>query len=187
MTNGLVFLINILFSLYVYVIMLRILLELVGADYYHPVCQFVLSLTDKSVSVLKKILPRLRKFDLPAVVLMVAVQVIKLLLLILLSSFSISVAMFFVVALVQLIDQLFSLYIFMIIVFAALSWVHSPNTAVLISLLYKLLDPILKPIRKVLPLIGNVDLSPLVAIIILYFLRIAIVAPILAKAWMLNT
>lgn len=182
MTNGLVFLISTLFSLYIYVVLLRILLELVRADYYHPICQFVLKLTDKPVAILQKGLPRLRSFDLPALLLIVIVELIKLALLALLAGISMSIASFCILLVAQLVDQLLSLFIFLIIVFAVLSWIPNANTAALLSVLHKLLEPILKPIRQFVPLIGGIDLSPLIALLIIYFIRIAVLAPIMSKS-----
>ena len=93
-------------------------------------------------------------------------------------------------ALVWLIDTLIGLYIWVIIGNAILSWlvvfnvVNTRNQFVyqLARFLDALTEPLLRPIRKVIPLIGGVDLSPIVLILALQFLRMlfrAELAPLL--------
>ena len=79
----------------------------------------------------------------------------------------------------NLIDSLISLYIWALILSAVLSWliafniVNTSNQFVytIINFLYKVTDPLLKPIRNILPNFGGVDISPVILILLLVFLR----------------
>ncbi len=82
-------------------------------------------------------------------------------------------------AIVRLIDTVVSLYIWVLIAQAILSWlvafnvVNAYNQFVrgLLEFLWRVTEPALRPIRRVVPSIGGVDVSPIVLILVLYFLR----------------
>ena len=83
------------------------------------------------------------------------------------------------VAIARLIDTVITLYIWLLIAQAILSWliafnvINSYNQVVsrVIEFLWRITEPALRPIRRVVPSIGGVDVSPIVLILVLYFLR----------------
>ena len=83
------------------------------------------------------------------------------------------------VAIARLIDTVITLYIWILIAQAILSWliafnvINSYNQFVsrVIEFLWRITEPALRPIRRFVPLIGGVDISPIVLILLLYFLR----------------
>ena len=88
------------------------------------------------------------------------------------------------------IDQLLGLYVFVIIVYVALTWLEQLNIVsrgnqlvhAIMDLCYRLTEPVLRPIRRVLPDLGGLDLSPLillllVAVVRMYLNRLAIWLP----------
>jgi YggT family protein len=84
-----------------------------------------------------------------------------------------------VVSLVLLVDWVIQIYIWILIASAILSWLVSfdvvnrrnPLVNRVGQFLYQVTNPVLQPLRRVLPLIGGVDLSPLVVILLLWFIR----------------
>ena len=90
-------------------------------------------------------------------------------------------------ALFWLIDQVIGLYITLVIVQVVLSWlvafnvVNTRNRFVYMvgDFLYRITEPALKPIRRLLPNMGGIDLSPVVLILGLYFLRVLLLRDIL--------
>ena len=82
-------------------------------------------------------------------------------------------------ALASLIDTVFTLYIIILIASAVISWLvafnvlNTQNQLVygVLGFLYRLTEPALKPIRRILPAMGGIDLSPIALIILLYFVR----------------
>ena len=90
-------------------------------------------------------------------------------------------------ALFWLIDQVIGLYITLVIVQVVLSWlvafnvVNTSNRFVYLvgDFLYRLTEPALKPIRRLLPTLGGMDLSPVVLILGLYFLRVLLLRDIM--------
>ncbi len=82
-------------------------------------------------------------------------------------------------ALASLIDTVFTLYIIILIASVAISWLvtfnvlNTQNQVVygVLGFLYRLTEPVLKPIRRILPAMGGIDLSPIILIVLLYFVR----------------
>ncbi len=78
-----------------------------------------------------------------------------------------------------LVDLLIQIYTWVLIASAVLSWLlafgiinrHSPVVSQVGRFLYQITEPALRPIRRVIPLVGGVDLSPLVLILLLWLLR----------------
>jgi YggT family protein len=81
------------------------------------------------------------------------------------------------------IDFLLNLYIFILIAQAILSWLivfnvvntRNPLVATIGEFLYRITEPVLRPIRQMLPNFGGIDISPLVVILIIYFIQIVVI------------
>ncbi|AIB10543.1 hypothetical protein ABAZ39_00600 [Azospirillum argentinense] len=90
------------------------------------------------------------------------------------------------IALYLLIDTVLSLYVWLLIASAVLSWlvafnvVNTRNRAVYVigDFLYRITEPVLRPIRRVLPNMGGLDLSPIALILLIFFIR-----NLLAEYW----
>lgn len=185
MSSGLQFLIETICGLYAFVIFLRILLELVQADYYNPLSQFVIAFTNRPVKLLQRLLPRLTMIDLPAVVLLLLVELVKLLLLsVLITQFPNLIGLL-LLAIAELFAQLVTLYIFLIIIFAVLTWVSTPRLMPLLTILHSLVNPLLKLVRRWVPTVSGIDLSPIIVIMVLYFINIVLFNPFVswARLW----
>ena len=166
------FLIETLVHLYLVVVLLRILLEAVRADFYNPIVQVLLRLTDPLIKPLSKVIPNIGRLNVPGVVVLYVVQLIGLIVLVVLSGRAVDPLLLAVLAVMRLVRMLLVFYMIMIIVGVILSWIGQGVRHPLIPLVYQLVDPVLAPIRRVLPDLGGIDLSPLVAIIGIQFLII---------------
>ncbi len=86
-------------------------------------------------------------------------------------------------ALASLIDSLITIYIYLLIASAVISWltafnvINTRNRVVfsIISVLHRITEPALRPIRRIIPNLGGVDITPIILILILYFVRNLIV------------
>lgn len=174
-TSPVEFVIGTLFSLYVLVLMLRFLLAWVRADFYNPVSQFLVKATNPLLVPLRRIIPPLGGIDMASVVLMLAVQMLGIALILLLRGGGIGIQALVFISLAELVDLAFKVYIYGIIIQAILSWVNPGTYNPAVSLLHSLTEPVLRPARRVIPPISGMDLSPLVAILVLEVLRRLIV------------
>lgn len=176
-TNVSTFLVDTLFTLYIAVVMLRLLLAWAKADFYNPISQFLVKATNPVLVPLRRVIPSIGQLDTASVVLALALKTLQLWLLTAIAGISIGIPGLIVAAVFQLLQLVIYIYIFSIIIQAILSWVAPTaqmygNPAA--ALLYSLNEPLLKPARRMLPDIGGLDLSPLVVIIGLNVLLIVL-------------
>ncbi|MDP4529646.1 YggT family protein [Alkalimonas delamerensis] len=171
MNNALLFLINTGFSLYLMVVVLRLWLQLARADFYNPFSQFIVKATNPLVLPLRKVIPSLGQLDTATLVLAWLVAVLKMLVLqqLLLGGVALSQAL--VAGVLVLVKESLSLMFWILVIRAILSW-FSQGRNPIEQVLHQLTDPLLRPIRRVIPPMGGLDLSVLVALIALQFIQI---------------
>ncbi|NOY63606.1 MAG: YggT family protein [Gammaproteobacteria bacterium] len=173
-----VLVISTLFDLYIMAIMLRLLFQMLRADFHNPISQFLVKITNPPLVPLRRIIPGLGGIDLASVLLMLALGIIELALINLAQGHAFQFSGLTVMTLANLIALLLNVFLIAIIIQVILSWVgpgaHNPMT----SLLYTLTTPVLRPAQRIIPAIGGFDLSPIVALLAIQLLKILVVAPI---------
>jgi len=169
--NPFAFLVDILFHLYTVVLMLRLILQLVRADFYNPVCQFFVRITNPVVIPLRRFIPGMWGIDFATLVLILIFTAIKILLVAGLSGFDISIAAVMMRTIIATLMLTLDIFLFAIIIQALLSWINPDPYNPVVSLLNYLTWPILKHFRKLLPPISGFDLSPIIAIITIMFIK----------------
>lgn len=172
--NIAVFLISTLFSLYIGAVLLRFLLALVRADFYNPLSQFLVKITNPVLVPLRRFIPPIGKIDSASLVLAFTLKLIAATLLMSLQGVDAGVGGLLLAVLADLIRTVVWIFMVALIIQAIMSWVGNSYGNPMGSLLDSLTAPILDPIRKFVPLIGMVDLSPLVAILLLQVVLIAL-------------
>ena len=166
------FLISTIFDLYLMVVILRLWLQLARADFYNPFSQFIVKATHPIVSPMRRIIPSIGKFDTATFVLALIVAAAKIAVLTALyGAANFGVIALLVGAILIVIKETFSLVFWVLIIRAILSWVSQGRNPVEL-VMHQLTEPLLAPIRRIIPPIGGLDLSVLIAIIGLQFLQI---------------
>jgi len=164
------FLIDTVFTLYIGIIMIRMLLGISRADFYNPFSQFIVSITNPVLIPLRRIIPSFGKIDSAAILLMLALKVIQISMLVMLQGGTAGFFPIVLAAIQKLLELLIYVYIFSIIIQAVLSWVN-PNALghqnPLGSILHSLNRPLVEPISRMLPRSGVIDFSPLVVLLLL--------------------
>ncbi len=179
LTDPLAFLIQTLFGLYILAVMLRFLLAWARADFYNPLSQFLVRITNPVLRPLRRVIPPVGGVDTASIILMLLLQLLSTALILALRGASAGLPELLLWSLKELVALLFNVFIFSILIQAILSWVNPMGHNPVASLLHSLNEPVLRPIRRVIPPISGMDLSPLVAIIGLQVLKMLIV-PLLA-------
>ncbi len=169
--NPFIFLIDTLFSIYIAIMLLRFILQQVGADFYNPISQFVVKATQPLVSLFRRFIPSIKKVDTASLVLVFALILIKLVILFSIAGAQINGQMLLIKAVYDLISLTFDIFIIALFVQAILSWVNPDPNHPVSSLLHNLTFPVLRPIKKYIPPISGIDLSTLVALIGLMFIK----------------
>lgn len=177
MQNSLIFIVKTISDLYLLTFLLRIVLQWVRADFYNPISQFVIKATDPLVLPARKLLPRSRHIDVPALVVLIVLEAAATWLLLALAGVSLpGLSLLFVVAL-RLIALVFWLYSISILVYVILSWIAQAQYSPVAALLHDIVTPVLNPVRRIVPLIGGLDLSPLLVLILIQAASIALPLP----------
>ncbi len=177
--NAAALLIQFAFGAIVLLFLLRMLAEAVRADFYNPICQFLYRSTNPVLTPLKRIIPNFRRINIAALLLAWIAEVVKNLLLYAMVGLRPAAPGLLLLGLADLLDFLAYLYLFMIFVWALLSFVSLDARHPLTPLLGRLVDPVLRPLRRLLPAPGGLDLSPAVAILAILVLQALIVQPLL--------
>ena len=164
-TNPLGFLINTLFGLYILMVMLRFILAVVRADFYNPVSQFLVKVTNPPLLMLRRVIPSTGKIDTSALVLMLGLQLLSFTLIGLLRGGTLALWPLLVLSLRELTELALNIFLFSIFVQVIISWVNPGTYNPVVSLLYSITEPVLRPCRRLVPPISGMDLSPLVALI----------------------
>ena len=162
------FLLEVISGLIAGACLLRVYMQAQRIPFNNPVGQLVFALSDWIVMPLRKVITNRSKYDLSSLFAAVVVVLVQYVLLWLLMGAGGNPAVVPLLALFGLLRMVLTGLIVILIVYAILSWVqpHSPIAGVL----HRLSEPLLRPLRKVIPLLGGVDLSALVAIIVLQVL-----------------
>ena len=168
--NAFSYLVSTLISLYVTAVMLRLLLQWVRADFYNPVCQFLVKVTNPALVPLRRVIPAIGRLDTASVVLMLVLESISIWFMSLLGAPGWGAAQIVTFAAVSLVAMLLWMYFILIIAMVIMSWVGGSVRHPVVPLIYQLTEPVLRPVRRVIPPIAGIDLSPLFVLIIIRFL-----------------
>lgn len=185
--NAFAFLINALAGLYLIAVMLRVVLQAVRADFYNPICQFLVRVTNPALKPLRRFVPGFMGIDMAGVILLLAVQTLELLLISWITGPPLHFPGILLLAVAELLRLLAYLYIFSIVIFALLSWVNPDPANPVVPLLWRITNPILMPARQLLPSMGGIDISPMLVIILLLFLVRLLLDPLTAMAFQVAT
>lgn len=185
--NAFAFLINALVGLYLIAVLLRVVLQAVRADFYNPICQFLVQVTNPALKPLRRFVPGFMGIDMAGVILLLAVQTLELLVISWITGPSLQFPGILLLAVAELLRLLAYLYIFSIVIFAVLSWVNPDPANPVVPLLWRITNPVLAPARQLLPSMGGIDISPMLVIILLLFLVRLLLDPLTAMAFQVAT
>lgn len=173
------FLVQVIFGFYILLVLLRLLFQLVRANFYNPFSQFVVTLTQPPLKILRRFIPGFFGIDFATVVLLLVVQILEVLLLAWLQGIQPNPAGVVVQAVAELLSLTVWVFLIAIFIRVILSWVNPYGTRhPMGDLLYSLTEPMLAPARRLIPAIGGLDLSPIAVIVLLQLTLILIVNPL---------
>ena len=167
------------FGALISLIVLRVLLQWVRANFYNPICQFVYKATNPVLMPLRKIIPAWRNLDIAGVVLAWLVTALKLVLLYATVGQTLGVLGLAVLALADLIDFVLLLYIVLVLARVVISFAGADSYHPIVPPILQLTEPVMKPFRRLLPNVGGLDFSPVVVLLAITLARVLIAKPLL--------
>lgn len=182
MRDSLFFLVRVLSHLYLLLFLMRFIMQWIRADFYNPLAQFIVKATNPVIMPVRRVLPATASVDLPTLVVLIVIEVLATWLLLNIASAPVMLSEFAVYVLLRLVSLTLSLYTWTILVYVILSWI-SPGGGYhpLTMILAELNEPVLKPIRRVLPMMSGFDLSPMLAVILIQAVSLALPLPSLLR------
>ncbi len=177
-TNASVYIISALSDLFLIAVLLRLILQIVRADFYNPISQFIVKVTNPFLRPLRRVIPGWKGLDLASIVLLLAVQMLATALIHLAAGQDFGASGLLVMSVAQLLALTLNLYLITILVEVILSWVGPGGNHPIFGLLHSVNEPVLRPARRLLPPIAGLDLSPIVVLFAIQLLKILLVAPI---------
>lgn len=144
--------------------LIRFVLQASGADFYNPISQAIVKGSDPLAKPLRSILPKSGRFDLASLILawLTGIAFVAIV-----TMGSLSIGQYLTFGLVRALSVLISFYWWSLLIIVVASFVSQGNYHPALTLLEQLLEPIMSPIRKIMPTLGPLDLSPMVAILLL--------------------
>lgn len=171
--NTLLLLIEVFFDLGMGLFMARILLQAVRADFYNPISQMVWRATQAVANPLQRVLPRIQgRFDPACALVLLVIAVIYILVINSLLNYNLDFGRILWLAVLKLVVLLLNMYFMFLFVQAILSWVGPGISNPAANILWSLNEPILRPIRRVVPVFSGIDFSPLVAMLAIQIIKI---------------
>lgn len=178
LANASTFLIEVVFGLYIFAVLLRFLFQLVRADFYNPVSQAIVTLTNPPLKRMRRVIPPLSGLDTSSLVLMFGLQLLALWLTYSVLGFSASLPGLVVGALAALMTKAVYIFIGAILIGVIVSWIAPGGYSPVLALVDDLARPLLRPVRRSLPPLGGLDLSPLVVLVALQLFLMLFVWPL---------
>jgi YggT family protein len=185
LTTAAIYVLQTVGSLYLLIILLRFVLQLVRADFYNPLSQFAVKATQPLLKPLRRIIPSLFGLDMSSLVLSILVQ-LALMALTLLLAYGITgnpvqLLLWSVIGVTALFLKIF---FYALIISVILSWVapgsHNPGA----ELVNQICQPALAPFRRILPNLGGLDISPILAFMVLKLLDMLVINNLAAMTQM---
>ncbi|GIZ12587.1 YggT family protein [Pseudomonas sp. NCCP-436] len=167
--EALVYIIQTLGSLYLLVVLLRFILQLVRADFYNPLSQFIVKATQPLLTPLRRIIPGFAGLDLASLVLAILVQLLLMVITLTLIGYNATgfIPQLLVWSVIGVTSLFLKVFFFALIISVILSWVAPGSYNPGAQLVQQICEPLLAPFRRLLPNMGGLDISPIFAFITL--------------------
>ena len=170
-----VYLIQTLLSLFLLAVLLRFLLQLVRADFYNPISQFLVKVTNPLLVPLRKVIPGYAGLDLAALALALVLQALGIIVIYLINQAGVpGPGQLLMWSALGIVGLLVNIYFFALLAMIILSWVAQGAHHPAIYLLHQITEPVMAPFRKVLPPMGGMDFSPILVFILINVIQIAL-------------
>ena len=177
-SKPLLFLLMTSISLLQFIFILRFLFEITKVNFYNPVCQLIVKITNPFLMPLRLIPLYIGRVDLVIIMLITMITALKIYTPYYFTSFEYSFNSLFIAAFGKFIQETLDILWYAVIIGAIGSWFMSYNAHPMFTLIDEMCEPFYKPIRKILPVMTGIDFSPIILLIAINLVQMIIVPPI---------
>lgn len=162
-------------GIYLLIMLLRFILQLVLADFYNPISQFLVRATNPLVLPLRRVLPARGRFDPASLILAILIQWLGIIALLWMSGAALpAISLMLAWSVVGVLGLLVKIYFFALLGMIILSWIAPGASNPAVYLMYQITEPVMAPFRSVLPAMGGLDFSPILVFILINIVQIAL-------------
>ncbi|AZF13182.1 MULTISPECIES: YggT family protein [unclassified Pseudomonas] len=166
-----IFIIQTLGSLYLLIVLMRFILQLVRANFYNPLCQFVVKATQPLLKPLRRVIPSLFGLDMSSLVLALLLQILLFVVILMLNGYQAFTVLLLPWALIGIFSLFLKIIFWSMIISVILSWVAPGSRSPGAELVYQITEPVLAPFRRLIPNLGGLDISPIFAFIAIQLIQ----------------
>lgn len=165
-------------TLFMMAVLLRFLLQISRADFYNPITQMVVRVTDPGVQLFRRFIPGFKGVDFATLVFAMLVQCTLICVLILIAGFDLpGVGLVMTWAVGGIINFILDIYFWSLLVSIVSSFIAPFSEHPALVLVRQLTEPIMAPFRRLLPSMGGLDLSPIFVFLAIQILKFLLVEP----------
>jgi len=169
-------LVNAIAGFFLFIVILRFMLQAVRADFYNPISQFVVKATNPALIPMRKVIPGFGGYDMASIVLAIIVECIAITLSLIIAGWPLPIASIVIWALLGTIGLFLKLYFWGLLIMIIASWIAPQSYNPALLLLRQIIEPPMKPIRKLMPDMGGLDISPIIAFLIINVFEILLLS-----------
>ncbi|AVJ25055.1 MULTISPECIES: YggT family protein [Pseudomonas] len=166
-----IFIIQTLGSLYLLIVLMRFILQLVRANFYNPLCQFVVKATQPLLKPLRRVIPSLFGLDMSSLVLALLLQILLFVVILMLNGYQAFTVLLLPWGLIGIFSLFLKIIFWSMIISVILSWVAPGSRSPGAELVSQITEPVLAPFRRLIPNLGGLDISPIFAFIVIQLLQ----------------
>ena len=173
-----IFVVQTLGSLYLLVVLLRFILQLLRANFYNPICQFIVKATQTLLKPMRRVIPSIFGLDMSSLVLAILVQMVVFAIVLTLSYIPFNILGLLLWSIIGVTALFLKVFFFAMIISVILSWVAPGSTSPGAELVNQITEPALAPFRRFLPNLGGLDISPILAFMVIQLIQSYVIPPL---------
>ncbi|MCG8670428.1 MAG: YggT family protein [Pseudomonadales bacterium] len=173
-TGALELIVTMICDIYIMIVVARFILQLVRADFYNPVSQFIVKATSPVLNPLRRIVPGFGGLDVASIALFMLLVFLKLCIWLMLKGYGLALIPsldFLILFMRSMANTIINFFTFCIFIMVILSWVSQGSYNPMADIMRQVTEPIMAPARKIIPPMGGLDLSPMVVILLLMVIK----------------
>lgn len=168
-------LVNAIAGFFIFVVLLRFLLQAMRADFYNPISQFIVKASNPMLVPARKLIPGFGGYDIAAIAVLLVLELVAMTLSLLIMGWPLPIVNMLLWAALGMVGLFLKLFFWGLLITVVVSWIapNSDNPAV--DLLRQIIEPAMKPIRKLMPDMGGMDISPIIAFLLINVFEIVLI------------
>ncbi|WLH84500.1 YggT family protein [Pseudomonas sp. FP2338] len=179
-----IYIIQTLGSLYLLIVLMRFILQLVRANFYNPLCQFVVKATQPLLKPLRRVVPSMFGLDMSSLVLALLLQILLFVVILMLNGYQAFTVLLLPWGLIGIFSLFLKIIFWSMIISVILSWVAPGSRSPGAELVAQITEPVLAPFRRLIPNLGGLDISPIFAFIAIQLLQSWVIPSLAYYAFM---